>query len=90
MVRIEPCGESLCGYVLDPSSKAKGETVLVDMKSRPASEWSGSIYSHDSGNICYGTIAMKGPTRFGSKRARWAASSVPATSGAGPISSRSG
>jgi Uncharacterized protein conserved in bacteria (DUF2147) len=61
MVRIEPCGQSLCGYVLDPSSKAKGETVLVDMKSKSASEWSGSIYSRASGNIYYGTIAMKGP-----------------------------
>jgi hypothetical protein len=61
MVRIEPCGQALCGYVLDPSSKAKGETVLVDMKSKSASEWSGSVYSRDSGNIYYGTIAMKGP-----------------------------
>jgi Uncharacterized protein conserved in bacteria (DUF2147) len=61
MVRIEPCDQALCGYVLDPSSKAKGETVLVDMKSKSASEWSGSIYSRDSGNIYYGTIAMKGP-----------------------------
>jgi hypothetical protein len=61
MVRIEPCGQALCGYVLDPSSNAKGETVLVDMKSKSASEWSGSIYSRASGNIYYGTIAMKGP-----------------------------
>ena len=61
MVRIEPCGQALCGYVLDPSSKAKGETVLVDMKSKSASEWSGSVYSRDSGTIYYGTIAMKGP-----------------------------
>ena len=61
MVRIEPCGQALCGYVLDPSSKARGETVLVDMKSKSASEWSGSVYSRDSGNIYYGTIAMKGP-----------------------------
>ncbi len=60
MVRIEPCGQALCGYVLDPSSNAKGETVLVDMKSKSASEWSGSIYSRASGNIYYGTIAMKG------------------------------
>jgi hypothetical protein len=60
MVRIEPCGQALCGYVFDPSSKAKGETVLVDMKSKSASEWSGSIYSRASGNIYYGTIAMKG------------------------------
>ena len=61
MVRIEPCGQALCGYVLDPSTNAKGETVLVDMKSKAASEWSGTIYSRDSGNTYYGTIAMKGP-----------------------------
>jgi uncharacterized protein (DUF2147 family) len=61
MVRIEPCGQALCGYVLDPATNAKGETVLVDMKSKAASEWSGTIYSRDSGNTYYGTIAMKGP-----------------------------
>jgi hypothetical protein len=61
MVRIEPCGQALCGYVLDPSTNAEGETVLVDMKSKAASEWSGTIYSRESGNIYYGTIAMKGP-----------------------------
>lgn len=61
MVRIEPCGQALCGYLLDPSTNAKGETVLVDMKSKASSEWSGTIYSRDSGNIYYGTIAMKGP-----------------------------
>lgn len=61
MVRIEPCGQALCGYVLDPSSNTKGETVLVDMKSRSASEWSGNIYSRDSGNSYYGTMSMKGP-----------------------------
>ena len=61
MVRIEPCGQALCGYVLDPSSNAKGETVLVDMKPRSSSQWSGNIYSRDSGNTYYGTIAMKGP-----------------------------
>jgi uncharacterized protein (DUF2147 family) len=61
MVRIERCSQALCGYVLDPSPKAKGETVLVDMKSKSPTEWSGSVYSRDSGNIYYGTIAMKGP-----------------------------
>jgi Uncharacterized protein conserved in bacteria (DUF2147) len=61
MVRLEPCGQALCGYVLDPSTNAKGETVLVDMKSKTSSEWSGTIYSRDSGNIYYGTMAMKGP-----------------------------
>ncbi len=31
------------------------------MKSKSASEWSGDIYSRDSGDSCYGTISMKGP-----------------------------
>lgn len=61
MVRIEPCGQALCGYVLDPSTNAKRETVLVDMKSKAAAEWSGTIYSRDSGNVYYGTMTMKGP-----------------------------
>jgi uncharacterized protein (DUF2147 family) len=60
-VHIERCGRALCGYVLDPSSSAKGDTVLIDMKPKAASEWSGNIYSRDSGNIYYGTIALKGP-----------------------------
>jgi uncharacterized protein (DUF2147 family) len=30
------------------------------MKSKTASKWSGNIYSRDSGNTYYGTIAMKG------------------------------
>jgi hypothetical protein len=87
MVRIEPCGQALCGYVLDPSTNAKGETVLVDMRSKAASKWSGTIYSRDSGNTYYGTITMKEPN-CGSKPVRSAGSSVPAISGAGPISSR--
>jgi uncharacterized protein (DUF2147 family) len=60
-VRIEPCGRALCGYLLDPSSNAVGETVLINMKPKAASEWSGNIYSRDSGNTYYATIAMKGP-----------------------------
>jgi uncharacterized protein (DUF2147 family) len=64
-VRIERCGRALCGYVLDPASSAKGEAVLIDMKpndasQKRASQWSGNIYSRDSGNTYYATIAMKG------------------------------
>jgi uncharacterized protein (DUF2147 family) len=64
-VRIERCGRALCGYVLDPASNAKGEAVLIDMKpneasQRRASQWSGNIYSRDSGNTYYATIAVKG------------------------------
>jgi uncharacterized protein (DUF2147 family) len=58
---IEPRRQALCGYVLDPSSNARGETMLVDMKSKSMSEWSGNIYSRDRGNSYYGTISMKGP-----------------------------
>jgi len=64
-VRIERCGRALCGYVLDPASNARGEAVLIDMKpseasQKGASQWSGNIYSRDSGNTYYATIAMKG------------------------------
>ena len=63
-VRIERCGRALCGYVLDPSSKAAGETLLINMTPKAASEWSGNIYSRDSGNTYYATVAMKGPNSF--------------------------
>jgi hypothetical protein len=60
-VRIERCGSALCGYVLNPSSNANGETVLINMKPKTASEWSGNIYSRDSGSTYYATVAMQGP-----------------------------
>jgi hypothetical protein len=60
-VRIEPCGPALCGYVLNRSSGAKGETVLINMKPKAASVWSGDIYSLVSGDIFYATMALRGP-----------------------------
>ena len=54
-------GLALCGYVLNPSSNTNGETVLSNMKPKTASEWSGNVYSRDSGSTYYATIAMKGP-----------------------------
>jgi uncharacterized protein (DUF2147 family) len=65
-VRIEPCGHALCGYVLNPSSNAAGETLLINMKPKTASEkavstWSGNIFSRDSGNTYYATMTMKSP-----------------------------
>jgi Uncharacterized protein conserved in bacteria (DUF2147) len=59
-VRIEPCGRALCGYVLNSRSNAKAESVLINMKPKASSEWSGNIYSRDSGETYYGTIVMKG------------------------------
>jgi uncharacterized protein (DUF2147 family) len=70
LVRIEPCGRALCGRILDASSHAVGEAVLINMKpntasenttsDKTASEWSGNIYSRDSGNTYYATMVMKG------------------------------
>jgi uncharacterized protein (DUF2147 family) len=60
-VRIEPCGRALCGYLLNPSSNANGEAVLINMKPKAAALWTGNIYSRDSGNTYYATIALKGP-----------------------------
>jgi uncharacterized protein (DUF2147 family) len=65
-VRIEPCGHALCGYVLNPSSNAAGETLLINMKPKTGPEkavsiWSGNIFSRDSGNIYYATMTMRSP-----------------------------
>jgi uncharacterized protein (DUF2147 family) len=59
-VRIERCGAALCGYVLDRSTGAKGETVLVNMKPKDDTEWTGSIYSRASGETYYARMTMKG------------------------------
>lgn len=59
-VRIERCGKALCGYALKSSSNDKGEAVLVNMKPKSA-QWTGNVYSRDSGATYYGTMALKGP-----------------------------
>ena len=58
-VRIAKCGHSLCGYVLT-SSNEKGEAILINMKPKTEGQWTGSVYSQDSGETYYGTMAMKG------------------------------
>ena len=60
-VRIERCGRGLCGHLVNPLSDDSGEMVLINMKPKTAALWSGNIYSRDSGNTYYATIAMKGP-----------------------------
>ena len=64
-VRIAKCGNALCGYVLNSSSNAKGEAVLINMKPKNPNnmmdtQWTGSVYSHESGDTFYGTVKMKG------------------------------
>jgi uncharacterized protein (DUF2147 family) len=59
-VRIERCGQAMCGYVLNLASNAKGDTVLINMKSKSDTLWSGNIYSRSSGATYYSTMTMKG------------------------------
>jgi len=59
-VRIERCGAALCGYVLERSTGAKGETILVNMKSKDDTEWTGEIYSRASGATYNARMTMKG------------------------------
>ena len=59
LVRIEACGPSLCGYMLDANTKAKGESVLVNMKPQKGNQWAGNVYSRSSGNSYHGTITLK-------------------------------
>lgn len=59
-VRIVRCGSALCGYVLDALSNDKGEAILVNMKPNTERQWTGRVYSQESGDTYYGTINMKG------------------------------
>ena len=59
-VRIAKCGNALCGYVLGSSSNGKGEAILINMKPKRERQWTGGIYSQDSGETYYGTMSMKG------------------------------
>ncbi|NOJ42044.1 DUF2147 domain-containing protein [Bradyrhizobium australiense] len=58
-VRIGKCGGALWGYVLNSSSE-KGEAILINMKPKTERQWTGSVYSQDSGETYYGTMSMKG------------------------------
>lgn len=61
MVRIAECGRALCGYAIKEGEGDKGEAVLINMKPKSDSQWSGSVYSKDSGDTYYGTMRMRGP-----------------------------
>ncbi|PDT74473.1 DUF2147 domain-containing protein [Bradyrhizobium sp. C9] len=54
-VRVEACGDNLCGY-----SVKSNERILINMKP-DGSKWSGRIHDPDSGRNYDSTIAMKGP-----------------------------
>jgi uncharacterized protein (DUF2147 family) len=53
-VRIEQCGQNLCGYAVNT-----GERILINMKPSDT-KWTGQIHDPDSGRNYDSTIAMKG------------------------------
>jgi uncharacterized protein (DUF2147 family) len=55
-VRIENCGQNLCGY-----GEKSGEHILINMKPTDGNKWTGRIHDPDSGSNYDSTIAMKGP-----------------------------
>jgi uncharacterized protein (DUF2147 family) len=59
LVRIESCGTALCGYVLDTATHTKGETILINMKPKNDTQWTGNVYSRASGNSYYGKMTLK-------------------------------
>lgn len=61
VVRISQCGAGLCGHTLQPASDEKGEAVLINMKAKDDSHWTGNVYSVASGDTYYGTLNLKGP-----------------------------
>ena len=61
LVRIETCGAALCGYLLNETTNATGETVLSNMKAKPHAQWAGDIYSRASGNTYYAKMTFKQP-----------------------------
>jgi hypothetical protein len=54
-VRIENCGQNLCGY-----AEKTGEHILINMKP-DGNKWTGRIHDPDGGGNYDSTIAMKGP-----------------------------
>jgi len=54
-VRIEQCGDNLCGYAVKTN-----ERILINMKPSD-SKWVGRIHDPDSGRNYDSTIAMRGP-----------------------------
>jgi uncharacterized protein (DUF2147 family) len=63
-VRIEQCGNNLCGYSLDTKSNQNGEQVLINMKPGKDQKWSGRILDPNTGSTYDSTIAMKGTDRL--------------------------
>jgi uncharacterized protein (DUF2147 family) len=62
LVRIESCGAALCGYLVDPATNTRGETVLINMKPNGPTDWTGTIISRTSGSTNYAKMVLKPST----------------------------
>jgi uncharacterized protein (DUF2147 family) len=58
-VRIEKCGDNLCGYAIDDKTSANGKQVLINMKPK-GEKWAGRIHDTRGGGTYDSTIAMRG------------------------------
>lgn len=58
-IRIENCGNDICGYAMDKKTDANGQKILINMKPGD-NEWAGKIYDPKSGSTFDSTIALKG------------------------------
>ena len=59
-VRIEACGDNLCGFAIDPKSGEKADKVLIDMAAN-GPKWTGRIFDPGNGNNFDSSIALSGP-----------------------------
>ena len=63
-VRIEQCGNNLCGYSVDSKSNQNGEQVLINMKPGKDQKWSGRILDPNTGSTYDSTISLKSGDRL--------------------------
>jgi uncharacterized protein (DUF2147 family) len=58
-IRIEACGNDICGYAIDKKTEANGEKILINMKPGD-NKWAGKIYDPKSRSTYDSTIALNG------------------------------
>lgn len=61
-VRIEACGNNLCGYSIDAKTGQNRDKVLINMKPVNDAKWSGRIFDPNSGSTYDSTMALKSDT----------------------------
>jgi uncharacterized protein (DUF2147 family) len=59
-VRIEPCGQNLCGYTVEGNAGGNGKQVLIDMKPGKGNVWNGKIHDVKNGGIYTSNISLQG------------------------------